>query len=114
MLDRTRQLSLRLGRQSRSSGGVLGRFDGAFFSYQAASKVKLNLVAGYPVNSAVFKEFVTNKYFYGASVDLGTFFDHWDYNLFFIRQMADGMLDREAVGVETRYFDQRQISLYAH
>ena len=104
LLDRDRELSLRLGRQSRSTGGVLGRFDGAFFSYQVLSQVKLNLVAGYPVNSAVFEKFDTDKHFYGLSMDLGTFADYWDFNLFMIRQIVDDIVDREAVGMEVRYF----------
>ncbi|MBE9531307.1 MAG: SPOR domain-containing protein [Proteobacteria bacterium] len=108
LLDRNRELSLRLGRQSRSSGGVLGRFDGAHFSYQVASQVNLNLVAGYPVNSAVFEKFETNKHFYGVNFDVGTIFDYWDFNFFMIRQVADGMLDREAVGMESRYFHPKR------
>lgn len=111
VLDRKKQLSFRLGRQSKSTGGVLGRFDGLHFSYQAASHIKLNMVTGFPVNSAIFKKFLTNKYFYGVSVDLGTFFDYWDYNLFIIKQKADQMSDREAVGMETRYF-HRDRSLF--
>lgn len=104
ILDRKRKASLRLGRQSRSTGGVLGRFDGGLLSYQIAGQVKLNLVAGYPVNSSVFEKFITNKHFYGISTDIGTFADHWDFNLFIIRQEADDMRDREAVGMEARYF----------
>lgn len=104
ILNRAKRASLRLGRQSRSTGGVLGRFDGALLSYQVAGRVKLNLVGGFPVNSAVFERFITDKYFYGVNVDLGTFSDSWDYNFFMIRQEREGMLDREAVGMEARYF----------
>jgi hypothetical protein len=104
LLDRKRRVSLRLGRQSRSSGGVLGRFDGAFLSYQMAGQVRLNLVGGYPVDSAVFEKFKAHKIFYGLSVDLGTFADHWDFNLFAIKQEAHEIKDREAVGMEARYF----------
>ncbi|MEE9543859.1 MAG: hypothetical protein V3V95_08770 [Thermodesulfobacteriota bacterium] len=112
ILDRTRQLSVRLGRQSRSTGGVLGRFDGLLFSYQIAGQVKLNLVAGYPVNSTVFEELNSNKYFYGISTDLGTFNEHWDFNLFMIRQEVADIVDRQAVGAEARYFHLNR-SLFA-
>ncbi len=112
VLDRTRRVSMRLGRQSRSTGGVLGRFDGAFLSYQIAGRVKLNLVGGFPVNSAVFEKFMTNKLFYGVSMDLGTFADHWDFNIFAIKQEAHEISDREAVGMEARYFHLNR-SLFA-
>lgn len=112
VLDRKRRISFRLGRQSRSTGGVLGRFDGAFLSYQVAGQVKLNLVGGYPVDSAVFEKFITTKSFYGLSMDFGTFADHWDFNLFAIKQEADEIKDREAVGAEARYFHLNR-SLFA-
>lgn len=112
VLDRTRRVSMRLGRQSRSTGGVLGRFDGALLTYQVAGRVKLNLVGGFPVNSAVFEKFITNKLFYGISMDLGTFADHWDFNVFAIKQEAHEISDREAVGIEARYFHLNR-SLFA-
>jgi tetratricopeptide (TPR) repeat protein len=112
ILDRTRRASMRLGRQSRSTGGVLGRFDGALFTYQVAGRVRLNLVGGFPVDSAVFRKFKTNKLFYGVSMDLGTFADHWDFNLFAIKQEAHEISDREAVGMEARYFHLNR-SLFA-
>jgi hypothetical protein len=97
--------ALRVGRQSRSSGGVLGRYDGLLASFPATEKVQLNLVAGYSVDSSrdVFINY--DRYFYGISADIGTFFDAWDFNLFFIEQIDHGILDRRAVGGEIRYFE---------
>ncbi len=96
--------SLRAGRQSRSSGGVLGRFDGAFVGYGFTPKLKLNAVFGYPVNDTDDTTITTNKHFTGLSADLGTFNERWDFNAFIIDQQVDGITDRRAVGGEMRYF----------
>lgn len=101
---RGRQASGRVGRQSMSTGGVLGRFDGGLFSYQLFKQVRANLVAGYPVQSVVLHGYDTDRYFYGLNFDLGTYAGGWDFNAFIIEQMADGMLDRRATGGEARYF----------
>lgn len=102
--DRGRQAAGRVGRQSLSAGGVLGRFDGGLFSYQLFKQVRANLVSGYPVQSVALHSFKTNRYFYGFNLDLGTYAGGWDFNVFLIDQMADGMLDRRATGGEARYF----------
>lgn len=101
---RGRQASGRVGRQSLSTGGVLGRFDGGLFSYQLFKQVRANLVAGYPVQSVVLHGYETDRYFYGLNFDLGAYAGGWDFNAFIIEQMADGMLDRRATGGEARYF----------
>ncbi len=102
--DRT--FTTRWGRQSGNSGGVLGRFDGGRFSYLLTDKVRLNLVAGYPVNKSS-DGLETDKQFYGFNFDLGRFAEHWDVNGYFIDQTADGIADRRAVGTELRYVGKR-------
>jgi hypothetical protein len=106
--DRNKDFSLRLGRQSRSTGGVLGRFDGALFGYRLAPKTRLNLVAGSNVNLSQQSNFQDDKYFYGASLDFGRFNDHLDLTAYAIQQVVDGITDRTAVGGEVRYNDPKQ------
>ncbi len=103
VLDRNRHVSARVGRQWYSTGGVLGRFDGALLSYSRIPRVKFNLVAGYPADSSTITSINTDKNFVGLNVDLGTFAKHWDFNLFGINQRVDGITDRRAVGGEARY-----------
>ncbi len=98
------KLSTRVGRQSRSTGGVLGRFDGGLISWQAFDKASVTLVGGFPVESSKEIEIDTSRPLYGISFDLGTFADRWDFNAFYISQNVDGISDREAVGGEVRYF----------
>ena len=102
--DSETELFGRIGRQTRSSGGVLGRFDGGLASYQISPTVKANAVAGLPVETTTGLTVSTDRYFYGVSMDFGTFAEAWDTNLFAINQIADGITDRRAVGGEVRYF----------
>jgi hypothetical protein len=96
--------SMRLGRQSRNTGGVLGRFDGLLVGYKLADWITVNAVGGFPVFSTR-DGFHTDRYLYGLSTDLGTFANAWDFNLFAIEQRVESVVDRRAVGGEARYFD---------
>lgn len=109
--DHHRNNLARLGRQSQSRGGVLGRFDGLLLSRQVAPFVKLNLVGGYPVDTTTIDQIATQTLFYGVNADLGTFANAWDFNTFIIEQTSEGMLDRRAVGGEVRYFQMNHSAL---
>jgi len=101
-------LSTRIGRQTRSSGGVLGRFDGGLVSYQVTPQSRVNLVAGFPVYSSSDTEIRTRNYFYGAQVELGPFFEEWNFSVFGIQQEIENILDRRAVGGEVRYISRNR------
>jgi hypothetical protein len=102
--DRVHDVAMRLGRQSRNTGGVLGRFDGLLLGYQLTDWLTINGVAGFPVVSTR-DQVDTDRQLYGISADLGTFANAWDFNTFFIEQQVDGILDRRAIGGEARFFD---------
>lgn len=95
------QLGGRFGRQTATSGGVIGLFDGAIGSWGFAPNGRLNAVAGKPVNVPAG----VSKTFYGANVDVDRLGDRWSGNVFAIRQLVSGYDDRTAVGGELRYFD---------
>ncbi|MBI5136725.1 MAG: SPOR domain-containing protein [Nitrospirae bacterium] len=102
---RSNPWSGRLGRQTQTSGGVLGRYDGFNLGYRLAPRRQLNLVAGFPVDIANSEQITYKRYFVGINADLGTYADAWDFNLFAIQQIAyDAVVDRRAVGTEVRYF----------
>ena len=103
--NRIEDYSIRIGRQTHSANGVLGRFDGILGSYRLNSQIKLNLVAGYPVNLTSSDGLNTDRQFIGASADLNGYIENLDLNVFFIHQTIDGMVDRQAVGAEGRYTD---------
>lgn len=102
--DRELGYMMRLGRQTASGGGVLGRFDGAFAGYNFSQDWRLNGVAGNVV------EFGSpyNKTFYGAGIDLLSLPANWSGNAFVIQQDIGSRTDRQAVGFEARYFDPKQ------
>lgn len=99
---------VRLGRQNGNSGGILGRFDGAWFRYGLTPIAKINFVGGklneYDVDY--------DRNFVGVNLDIGPIAGKFNTNLYFINQRTDGITDRRAVGSEIRYFDQGK-SIYS-
>lgn len=101
--DRDLGLSMRLGRQTRNSDGVLGRFDGALVSYQVQPKLRVNVVAGFPVLNSHQMSVLDKRYFYGLSVDLGGRRSPLQSTLYwFDQRSAGGFVDRRSVGLEER------------
>lgn len=97
----------RIGRQSRNSGGVLGRFDGLNVGYQLNERVLLNTVVGKPAYSSS-DGIDSSRTFYGTSVNYGPVLENLDLGLFYVSQDIDGVQDRQAVGGEFRYFGSNQ------
>lgn len=97
-------LETRIGRQTRNTGGLLGRFDGAALSFSAAEPFRLNAVVGSPVLRRRDEPFLDEKLFYGASLDY-TPLAGLDLTVYAIEQRARDVLDRQAIGAEARYID---------
>lgn len=106
--NRKYEYSVRLGRQPGNSGGVLGRFDGLLAGYYIAPKWRVNAVSGVPVD---YSDISADREFYGLSLEMGTFAEHWNGSVYGISQQVDGIVDRQAVGGDLRYFDPKR-SLY--
>ncbi len=94
----------RIGRQSRFTDGILGRFDGVLATTQLAHWLKLNVAAGFPVESPKNVRVETERQFYAGGLGFGKSRSAWNGNVYYIRQTAHSLLDREAVGLELRYF----------
>ena len=103
--DRELNTAVRIGRQTRNTGGVFGRFDGGLLSFQATENLKLNLVAGFPVQSSRDLEVNTDRVFYGGSVDFALVPDALDTTVYYVDQTYGDLIDRKAVGGEFRYFN---------
>ncbi len=97
----------RLGRQSRNTGGVLGRFDGLNIGYQANEQILVNAVVGKPAYSSS-DGIDSERTFYGTSINYGPILDDLELGLYFIQQEIEGLEDRQAVGAEFRYFGTNQ------
>lgn len=94
------RLGARLGRQSSTSGSVLGRFDGGSFSWGVTEKWRVGAIAGVPA-----QEVLGNKpNFFALTVDGDTPIEGLGLGFFAVRQSVDGITDRQAVGSELRYF----------
>ena len=107
VLDINNKVNGRLGRQTSSKGGVLGRFDGVDAGYQMSDWFKINATAGYQVTS-VYHSADTDAFFNGIRADFGTFLNAWDFSLYYIKQNDGDITGREAVGTEFRYFHPRR------
>jgi hypothetical protein len=105
-------LSSRLGRQSKSTGGVFGRFDGALLGWELNKDIKLQAYGGSPVYRRDVKPFSDKRYFIGASVDYEFPGDKWAGALYAMAQDVGEIIDRRALGAELRYTD-KDISVYA-
>ncbi|MBX3606628.1 MAG: hypothetical protein KF788_15220 [Piscinibacter sp.] len=93
--------SIKLGRQSPTGMGVLGRFDGAQASYTFVPKWRVSAVAGVPAD----KLLDSRRHFVGGALEADALVPHVSGNLYAIRQVIDGEVDRNAVGTEMRYFN---------
>ncbi len=99
-------LTGRIGRQSRNTGGVLGRFDGANLGYQASEQVLINAVAGIPVNSSS-AGIDSERFFRGLSASYAPPIENLELGVFYVAQEIEGLDDRQAVGGEFRYFGEK-------
>lgn len=99
---------VRLGRQNGNSGGILGRFDGAWFRYGFNPKYRVNLVTG------TLNEYKVDyrRHFYGINLDIGPLAENWSGNVFLVEQKVKDITDRRAVGGELRYFSNGR-SIYS-
>lgn len=93
--NRKQDYMLRLGRQSSTGGGVMGRFDGLAATYGSDEGTKYNATAGTLVDYSD----TSQPGFVGISVDLGSF------SFYGINQTVGSVTDRRAVGAEYRYFE---------
>jgi len=103
LADARTHLRGRLGRQTRNTGGVLGRFDGLNLTYAMNEKLRFEAVAGQPVYSTS-QDTVDSRSFYGVSSTFTPFNDALDFGVFYLLQDIEGLTDRQAVGAEVRYF----------
>ncbi len=103
LTDKKLDLTGRIGRQSRGTGGIFGSFDGAWLAYRLTPRFTINATYGYPVDT-VTEGPKSGRTFTGLSLDFGTFAQSWDFSTYVVNQKFEGQVDRRAVGLETRYF----------
>jgi tetratricopeptide (TPR) repeat protein len=102
-----RDWTVRLGRQSLHNFGVLGRFDGAHFTYGWAPDRKLHATVGFPVESTR-DALETDREFYGIAVELDGLVGSWDVAPYLNAETIEGIDSRMAIGAELRYVDDQR------
>jgi tetratricopeptide (TPR) repeat protein len=109
---RDRKYLFRLGRQSGTSGGMPGRFDGVAAGYSLNQTWRLNAAVGKPVEYVTGGNPADSKTFYSGSIDLTRLPDQWSGSAYGSVQYVGGgyktggMRERTALGLEAHYFDQ--------
>jgi hypothetical protein len=101
--DRELDLTLRAGRQTGSTGALIGTFDGVYLGYQVSPRLRLNVHGGYPVDSTTASP-STDWSFYALSADFGPYAGAWDGSLYATSESYFGVTNRQAIGGELRYF----------
>ena len=100
-------LYLTAGRQSASTAGVLGKFDGMLFGYDVKDSMRINIVGGYPVDISDKTRIQTEKLFYGINMEFIDYWKNWNVAPYLVQQKVDGIKDREVIGTEIRYFSEK-------
>jgi hypothetical protein len=102
-----KDINLRIvaGRQTLNGDGVLGRFDGALFSWQALPMLKVDLVGGSPANSRYNLPFTSERWFYGGGIGIGPLFGGLETSIYFNEERGRWLVDREAIGSDIKYSD---------
>lgn len=102
VVDNQLGLRAKVGRQTRRSDGVTGRFDGAALSYQWRPDISLSVSGGFPLDSP---RYVTGseRSFYAVSAQVEDLWDKFSVNAYTHQQTVDGIGDRQAVGGEVQY-----------
>lgn len=98
--DADDHLVVRAGRQTRSTSGIFGRFDGATASARIG-RVRFGVASGYPVDTPRDLTFDPHRFFVAANLDYQG--EKWDASVYRLRQTSYEFVDRDAVGVELRY-----------
>lgn len=94
---------LRVGRQTHSTDGIFGRFDGIIFNKSAGKGKKINFLAGYPVELSNGDGIQTDRQFYGLSFDVDALVWNTDFKFYYIEQTNNDLTDREAIGIQAKY-----------
>ncbi len=100
-----RRYQLRLGRQSNTHPGVMGRFDGLFGAYKVGEKGRVTGVVGAPVERSGDNP-DGSRLLYGVGYAMDRLAERWELELYLIDQRNQGIEERRAVGSELRYLDE--------
>lgn len=106
LVDQKTGISGSIGRQTLYGDGVLGRFDGVRATYRWRDNIRFNSTLGLSVDSPRFQG-DARRPFAGVSAHIDNLFDWFDLQLFAIKRNNEGTSDREAVGTQISWRQDR-------
>jgi hypothetical protein len=92
----------RFGRQSQSTGGAYGTFDGAYLAWRTKGGIRWSLAGGSPIETYAAK-FHHTRTFGSLAVEVDSVLPNFDVTAFLFQQNAQGVLDQRQVGTELRW-----------
>ena len=99
-------IGLRAGRQSKSTGGIFGRFDGVVATWEGWSGFKLQGAGGSPVLARDAMPFSNDRWFGSGSIEYTSPKKDWGAAIYAIEQNVGDLVDRRAIGGEARYSNE--------
>jgi hypothetical protein len=100
-------LSAKLGRQTRFTDGIFGRFDGALVGWQFAPRFKLNAFEGSPVWTPRQTGVDDTRTFRGASFEYGSESQSFWTSVHWLEQTTADLTDRRSIGADFRIRSSR-------
>jgi hypothetical protein len=100
--DKLTGLRTRIGRQTSTSDGIFGTFDGAMLQYQMEPGWTVRGTVGSPVFNAQ-NDYESNRRFETLALDYGPELAHWNSSFYITQETIDGLRDRQAVGTQWQY-----------
>ena len=101
--DKLTGLRTRIGRQTATTDGIFGTFDGAMLQYTLTPGWTVRGTVGSPVLNAQ-DNLDTGRRFETIALDYGPELAHWNSSVYLTQQTVDGLRDRQAVGTQWQYF----------
>jgi hypothetical protein len=102
-------LSVRAGRQSAIGGAMFGLFDGVSASMPFGEGYKADAMLGVPANTLIN---APQQVLMGAMIEADNLIPHWGGNVSLVQQNTEGIVDRQAIGLDARYFGD-EVSMYS-
>jgi hypothetical protein len=103
LADRDHDWSARVGRQSQTTGGLFGMFDGVSGGWQLRPHLRVKAATGFPVELASDAP-DSQRRFLAFATDFGTYAQAWDFSVYALAQQYHGLTDRQVLGAEAKYF----------
>ncbi|MBA3582560.1 MAG: hypothetical protein H0W44_08940 [Gammaproteobacteria bacterium] len=102
----TRKWGVHLGRQSQSSLGAAGRFDGVYGEYRLTQDTLFGFATGSEPSRDELLESDENRRFKSVIGQIDNIFSSASARFYLAEEESDGFINRQGLGVRLNYFDR--------